>query len=129
MHRCLVTVSALLALATPVFAHAQELVQRNFPAHALRGELVVGVAPEAHLNGKPARLSPGARIRGTNNLLLVPTAVTGQKLAVHYTVEHLGLIHEVWVLRPDELAKRWPKTAKEASQWVFDPVAQVWAKP
>ena len=40
-------------------AHAQRIFQTN----ALRGELVLKAPPEALLNGKPARLAPGARIR------------------------------------------------------------------
>ncbi|MEO7056235.1 MAG: hypothetical protein ABI281_08555, partial [Caldimonas sp.] len=52
-------------------------MQRNFPQKALRGALVIGVAPEIALNGKPARLAPGARIRDANNMNVVPGAIFG----------------------------------------------------
>ena len=62
--------------------------------------------PDVLLNGQPARLAPGARIKGDTNLLLQPASLTGQKFVVHYTVEPGGLIMDVWVLNPAELANR-----------------------
>jgi hypothetical protein len=103
--------------------------QRNFPANALRGELVVTIAPEIKLNGKDARLSPGSRIRGPNQMLVMSGAITGQKLTVNYTVEQYGLVQDVWVLRPEEIKKLWPKTPAEAATWSFDPIGQTWTKP
>jgi len=129
MHRCLLTASVALALAVPVLASAQMQVQRNFPANALRGELLVTIAPEIKLNGKDARLSPGSRIRGPNQMLVMSGAITGEKLVVNYTVEQYGMVQDVWVLRPEEIKKLWPKTPKEAATWSFDPIGQTWAKP
>jgi hypothetical protein len=118
--------AVLLAAALPAAAQ----VQRNFPAHALRGELLIQQPPEALLNGRPARLAPGARIRGADNLLQMSGALAGQKLPVHYTLDNAGLLLDVWVLTPAELARRpWPTTPRQASEWVFDPVAQVWSRP
>lgn len=126
MLRCAVTA---LALAAALPASAQQ-VQRNFPATALRGELTVVNPPEVVLNGKPARLAPGARIKGGSNLLVMSGAIVGQKLAVNYTIDTYGLVKDVWLLRPDEAARSpWPKTAAEAAAWSFDPVAQTWTKP
>ena len=62
------------------------------------GVLRVVAPPDALLDGKPVRLSPGARIRGTNNLLVMSAAIAGQDLKVLYTVEPMGLVHEVWIL-------------------------------
>lgn len=124
--RCVLTplVAGLVATA----ASAQ--VQRNFPATALRGTLQFGEAPQVALNGKPARLSPGSRIRDAKNLLVMPAALAGQKWVVHYTLEPLGLVHDVWLLRDDEIARKpWPATPQEAQAWRFDPVAQTWTKP
>lgn len=126
MLRCAVIA---LALAAALPATAQQ-VQRNFPATALRGELTVVNPPEVVLNGKPARLAPGARIKGGSNLLVMSGAIVGQKLAVNYTVDTYGLVKDVWLLRPDEAARSpWPKTAAEAAKWSFDPIAQTWTKP
>ncbi|MGH6647437.1 hypothetical protein [Aquabacterium sp.] len=129
MPRCLLTASVALTLAVPVLASAQMQVHRNFPANALRGELTVTAAPEVKLNGQDARLAPGSRIRGPNQMLLMSAAITGQKLVVNYTSEQHGLVQDVWVLRPEEIQQLWPKTPKEAATWSFDPIGQTWTKP
>jgi hypothetical protein len=105
-------------------------VQRAFPQNALRGAIVIGVAPEIQLNGTLARLAPGARIRDANNMTVVPSGLIGGRFLVNYTVDTSGLVKEVWILRPEEAAVRpWPTTPAEAQAWVFDPVGQVWIKP
>ena len=126
MLRCVIAFVAALVLAAP--AHAQ--VQRNFPQTALRGAIVFGTAPEIALNGQPARLAPGSRIRDMNNMVVLPSAVHGGKFLVHYTVDTLGLVKDVWILTPAEAAKKpWPTSPAEAQAWGFDPIAQVWVKP
>lgn len=125
MFRCVLT--AALIAATPFVAQAQ--VQRNFPQNALRGQIVVTNPPEITLNGKAARLSPGSRIKGQDNMIVMSGAAVGQKLVVNYTLDQYGLVSDVWILRKEEIAKTWPKTATEAAQWSFDPVAQTWTKP
>ncbi|HWP20674.1 MAG TPA: hypothetical protein VNO84_16205 [Burkholderiaceae bacterium] len=127
MPRCFLP-AFVAALALPVAVHAQTVVQRSFPQEALRGEIVVTAPPEITLNGQAARLAPGARIRGQNNLLVMSGAVVGTKLPVLYTTDTYGLVKDVWILRADEQKKLWPKTREEAASWAFDPAAQVWAK-
>lgn len=125
MYRCAIT---LALAATCVVAQAQ--THRTFPANALRGELVITQFPDALLNGKPARLAPGARVKGDTNLWIAPAGLAGQKLVVHYTVETSGLLQDVWVLNPVELAnKPWPTTPAEAASWTFIPGNQTWVKP
>lgn len=125
MYRCALT---LALAATCVVAQAQ--THRTFPANALRGELVITQFPDALLNGKPARLAPGARVKGDTNLWIAPAGLAGQKLVVHYTVETSGLLQDVWVLNPVELAnKPWPATPAEAASWTFIPGNQTWVKP
>ncbi|MEJ5999101.1 hypothetical protein [Paucibacter soli] len=126
MYRC-----ALAALAaTSLSLSAQAQVHRQFPAHALRGELMVVQTPEVLLNGQPARLAPGSRIRGSDNLLLLSASLTGQKNTVHYTIDTSGLLKDLWILNDAELAnKTWPHSPLEAANWQFDPAAQVWSKP
>ncbi len=124
---------ALLALAPAMLAsissaHAQSPLLRPFPATALRGELVVTQPPEILLNQRPARLAPGARIRGIDNLLLLSGTVAGQRLVVHYTLDSLGQLLDVWVLSPAEMARRpWPTTTEQAANWVFNADAQTWS--
>ncbi len=109
----------------------QAQVSRNFPATALRGELRVRVPPEIVLNGRPARLSPGSRIRGQDNMMVMSGALAaGAPLLVHYTLDTSGQVHDVWILRAEEAAKRpWPVSPEQAARWTFDPAAQVWTRP
>ena len=121
-------VLAALLWATAITAHAQSSVQRVFPATALRGELLVTQPPEILLNQRPARLAPGARLRNTDNLLLLSGQVAGQRLVVHYTLDSLGQLLDIWVLSAAELARRpWPSTPEQASSWVFNADAQTWS--
>jgi hypothetical protein len=122
-------VTALLAYAC-LAAPAAAQVQRAFPQNALRGAIVIGVAPDIQLNGVPARLAPGSRIRDANNMAVVPSGLTGGRYLVNYTVDTSGLVKDVWILRPEEAAVRpWPTTPTEAQAWTFDPIGQVWIKP
>lgn len=128
MTRCVVALAITLVVASG--AWGQNVVQRNFPAAALRGEIAFGQPPEVLLNGRPARLAPGARIRGTNNMLVMSGALLGKKAVVHYTVDPLGLVQDVWILTDAERTKQpWPTKAADAKAWSFDPIAQVWTKP
>ena len=126
MQRCVVPALALAGL----MCIAPAMAARPFPAQALRGELRVQQPPEVLLNGKPARLAPGARIRGEDNLLKTTGSLAGHKLVVHYTRDPYGLIMDVWVLTAEELARRpWPTTEAQAASWRFDPVGQTWSRP
>jgi hypothetical protein len=122
---------ACLAAALPwlLVSGAVAQTSRPFPATALRGALVVTQPPEVLINGAPDRLSPGSRIRGANNMLQMSAALVGQKLLVHYTREPSGLVHDVWILTPDEAARKpWPTTPEEAQRWEFNPSAQTWTR-
>ena len=126
MYRCVT--AALLAASFLVPAGAQ--VQRNFPQNALRGALVVGIPPEITLNGQAARLAPGSRIRGQTNMIEMSGGLTGSRLLVNYTLDSLGLVKDVWILRAEEAAVRpWPNTPEQAQTWQFDAAAQTWTKP
>jgi hypothetical protein len=102
---------------------------RVFPATALRGQIVIEAPPVARLNGQPERLAPGARIRGDNGLLQTPASLVGRPLTVHFAREpSTGLLMDVWILNPVELANSpWPASPEQARQWRFDPAAQRWS--
>ena len=126
MLRCASSLLLACALALPAAAQ----VQRNFSAKALRGEIVFGTPPEVKLNGKPARLAPGARIRDASNLLLMSGTLVGGKAVVNYTTELEGMLLDVWILSPAEAARMpWPTTGEEAQAWLFNVDTQTWAKP
>lgn len=82
-------------------AAAQESV-RNFPPTAVRAIMQITNPPEVLMNGQIARLAPGARIRGVNNMLVVSGAFAGQTLVVNYVRGALGLVQDVWVLNATE---------------------------
>ena len=123
--------AAALALPAVLSAPpaAAQLLARPFPPTALRGTLVVVDPPVATINGRAIQLAPGARIRGPENLIVLSAGLVGQPLAVHYTTDDDGNLRDVWILRPDELAKRpWPTTPEEAARWTFDPTAETWRR-
>jgi opacity protein-like surface antigen len=125
MYRCLFVAIATAALVAPAAAQ----MQRQFPATALRGALVVGTS-EIRINGRTAQFAPGVRVRDQNNMIQLSGALVGQKLRVNYTIDTSGLVKDVWILRPDEEAMwPWPTTPEQAQAWSFDPGAQVWTKP
>lgn len=141
MHRCakrattgatrrfVLTTLAAAGLATALPAHSQVL-QRRFPRTALRGEITFGAFPEILLNGKPARLAPGARAHDQRNAMPIPGALLNQKFIVNFTINSMGLVQEVWILRPDEIRMQpWPRTPMEAQTWAFNEGEQTWAKP
>lgn len=77
-------------------------------ARAKAGVLRIVSPPEVLLDGKPARLSPGSRIRGTHNLMVMSASLIGQDLKVLYTLEPTGLVHEVWIMTMREIIAHTP---------------------
>ena len=111
MNRCLPS-RALLALAAslafPVLsglslpAAAQESVQREAPKDVKLGKMTVVTPPVIQIDGKEERLSPGARIRDTRNFMVLSASLSGQTVPVVFRRDPVGLVHEVWLLSPDE---------------------------
>ena len=81
---------------------------RQFPKEAKRGELVILMAPEIAMDGKPDRLSPAVRIRDINNFLVLSGTLANQKLVVNYVRDNIGLVHNVWVLNSEEIKQKMP---------------------
>ena len=126
MLRCALLALSLTVLAVPASAQ----VQRQFPATALRGELLVTLPPEVTLNRQPARLAPGARIRGLDNMLVMSGAALGQRLVVNYTLDPQGQMLDVWILNPAEATRSpWPRSPQEAAAWQFNWDQQTWSRP
>lgn len=127
--RSLLVSLAAAGLTAALPAHSQALMRR-FPRTALRGEIAFGAFPQITVNGKPAQLAPGSRVRDAANMNAMPGALAGNKAIVNYTVDSSGLVHDVWILRADEIAVQpWPRTPAEAGAWFFDDGAQRWSKP
>ena len=136
MPRCVPSLPRRRLLAAPAALllaplAAQAWMSRTFPANALRGVIQFNAPPQILLNGESARLAPGARIRGTDNMMKLPGTLSGQRFVVNYTLEmNSGAVLDVWLLRDDEADKRpWPMTLEQARSWTFDAAAQTWTKP
>jgi hypothetical protein len=111
---------ALVTLApAPAQAQTSQNGVREFPKAAQRGKLVVTAPPEVTLNGKPDRLSPGARVRDTQSLLVMTGAIVGNEYTVNYLRDSAGLIHEVWILNAAEAKEKRPGMPP-ARNFVFD---------
>jgi hypothetical protein len=123
------SLAAMLAASVPTGASAQTL-PRHFPQNALRAKIAFRVPPDIQLDGDAAELAPGARIHGTNSMLVLSGQLVGSGAVVDYTIDLTGRVSEVWILTPDEAANEpWPRTAAEATAWTFAPLAQTWTKP
>jgi hypothetical protein len=103
MNRCLAPALLGLALLLPA-AHAQVVV-REAPRNVVPARMAVGNPPEITLDGEPARLSPGARIRDVRNMQVLSASLAGQSVPVVYRKEIGGLVHDVWILTPEEFAR------------------------
>ena len=108
MNRCLHSppLRFLITFATAwAFAASPALAQntwRQFPPSALRGVLQVTAPPNVLLNGTAERLSPGARIKGLDDGLVMSGTLVGAQVLVNYRRDGYGLIHEVWILSEQE---------------------------
>jgi hypothetical protein len=93
-----------LVLAAVVFASAAHAQLRAVPANAKPGTLRHLQDMIVELDGKPARLSPGAQIRDTFNRLVLPASIL-DKTTVKYLNDASGMVHRVWILSPEEIAQ------------------------
>ena len=105
----------------PAFEQAPapgEFVGRQFPPNVLRGTLEVLQGSEILMDYKPARLSPGGRIRGINNTLVLPASLIGMQYTVNFTRDLYGNVHQVWLLTELEAAQK-IKTATPERNFSF----------
>lgn len=105
--RMLISVFAGALLGHSALASAQTNI-RNFPLNAQRGLMVVTYPPIIQMNGKDDRLSPGSRIRGMDNLIVLSGTLIGQSLIVNFVRNPTGEVHDVWILTSAEAALRLP---------------------
>ena len=98
--------SALLGLAFTSCAVLAQGIVREAPKDVKPAMMAVSATPPIiAMNGEAARLSPGARIRDTNNMLVLSGALAGKTVPTVYRRDPLGNVHEVWLLSPEEYAK------------------------
>lgn len=94
-----------LSLAASV-AFAQEGFVREAPKDVQPAVIAVSATPPLiTVDGKDDRLSPGARVRDRNNMLVLSGQLAGKTLYTVYRRDAAGLVHEVWLLNEEEYAK------------------------
>jgi len=114
MNRCLqmpllrlLTMLAVVFLWTSIHSPAAaQTTPRQFPPAAKRGTMVVTAPPQVLINGAVAQLSPGARIRGVTNMMVMSASLVGTSVLVNYVRDPLGLVHEVWILSEQEAQEK-----------------------
>ena len=103
----------VLALTLPAAgAWAQQQRPVALPANAIYGELKAFQYPNAQLGKKWLRLSPGARIYDTRNLIITPGMVPAPA-SVLFRLDINGQISQMWLLTAAE-AKAARQRAKNA---------------
>jgi hypothetical protein len=114
MNRCFKSRARVALLAFAAFAGlcfiilppvAAQGIQREAPKDVVLGQLAVIAPPDITIDGKPDRLSPGSRIRDLNNLVVLSGNLAGQTVPVVYRRDAAGLVHEAWILTPEEYAR------------------------
>jgi hypothetical protein len=100
------------ALAVPA-GWAQQQRPVPLPANGIYGEMKAFQYPQAQIDKKTLRLSPGAKVFSTQNLVLMPGMVPASA-PVLYRLDVNGQITQMWLLTPDEAraAKQKAKSAK-----------------
>ncbi|GAB3771495.1 hypothetical protein GCM10028796_40380 [Ramlibacter monticola] len=100
------TRTALLGLSLAAAAVCAQTVVREAPKDVKPAIIAVSATPPViTVDGKEDRLSPGARLRDRNNMLVLSGALAGQTLYTVYRRDGAGLVHEVWLLDEKEYAK------------------------
>jgi hypothetical protein len=100
--KILPAIAAALLCAVCVTASAQP--QRPFPPNTLFGSLKMGYYPEAQINGKDVRFTPGARIIDQNNTATMPGTLSGMVL-IRYRLDQAGQVTDAWILTADEITQ------------------------
>ncbi len=89
--------SMLLAISA---AQAQP---RPIPEQARYGTLVLGVFPEARLDGKAVRLGAGARVFDQRNLIVTPASIKDARNYVAFVTGPQNEIVTAWILTGAEI--------------------------
>lgn len=112
--------SAQVDIPRPQTQNEAAIGGRTFPVGTLRGKFMVVDGNDIQLDGNPARLSPGARIRNQQNLVQTTGSLVGLLFLVNYTVDAAQLVKDVWILTPEEAsAPREAMNAPFLNIWPF----------
>ncbi len=104
----LLVLLCLLILQLTAGSHAAFSQQtRNFPVNSKLGHLSAVTFPLFTIDGKQVLMGAGGQIRGTDNLIILPSTANYNGF-VRYQLDINGNLHRLWILTPDE--------AKQAKQ-------------
>ena len=115
LSRFLVTFGLALAAA----GASAQVALRTLPEDARRGSLSFVQGNVVSLDDKEVKLTPGAQIRGANNLLVLPMALPRNSL-VKYQLDRGGNLSRAWILTPQEAAQP-DKHAAPSLPWSTSP--------
>ncbi len=79
------------------------------PPKAQRADITFNGTPDILVDGRVARLAPGARITDRNNMLVLPGTLRGVAKTKYTVEETTGLVMLVWLLTEREIATPEPK--------------------
>jgi hypothetical protein len=100
------TRTALLGLSLAAAAVCAQTVVREAPRDVKPAIIAVSATPPLiTVDGKADRLSPGARVRDRNNMMMLSGQLAGKTLYTVYRRDGAGLVQEVWLLNEEEYAK------------------------
>jgi hypothetical protein len=99
---------SLLLAVLVALAGAAEAQFRSIPPEAKRGVIQHLEAMDVEIDGKRQRLAPGAQIRDSRNLIVVPAALPSGALA-KYLLDAQGMVARIWILSPEEAARPEPR--------------------
>ncbi|WP_297326145.1 hypothetical protein [Nitrosomonas sp.] len=94
----LLLIIVLTALSNPAFSQ----VHRAFPVNSKLGYLTAVSFPIFTINGVQYPMSAGGQIRGTDNLIILPS-VANYIGIIRYQLDATGNLHRVWILTTDEV--------------------------
>ena len=95
------SLAAAMILCLAGLAQAQ---LRTLPADAKRGQIRHLQEMTVQIDGKRARLAPGAQVRDAHNRILVPMAIPAGSV-VKYTLNAQGEVSAVWILSAQEAGR------------------------
>jgi hypothetical protein len=95
----------LALLLVSGFAAGAAAQVRTIPADAKPGKMSHVQEMMVDVDGKRQQLARGAQIRDRSNRVIVPTALP-PGAQVKYRLDAQGRIREVWLLTPEEAAKK-----------------------
>ncbi|MSQ70864.1 MAG: hypothetical protein EXR27_06185 [Betaproteobacteria bacterium] len=78
---------------------------RSIPDAAKRGVIRPVGGMVVSIDGVTALLSPAARIRDQQNLIIVPSALPSEGATARYDIDVDGQVQRVWLLTPEEMAR------------------------